>query len=120
MHISKVEGDKSMNNVISDLQRLALLEDDLLVVRANVRLDIRTERLSPTELADLEEEIFSAIYRLHYGLASGRYADTRCTVYYVICVLRLDAFLNNRDINLYDMKDNTKDRMTSVKNHSSS
>lgn len=68
-----------MNNVISDLQHLALLEGDLLIARANVRLGIGTERSSPTELTDAEEDIFSAIYRLHYGLASGRYADTRCT-----------------------------------------
>lgn len=68
-----------MNNVISDLQHLALLEGDLLVVRANVRLGIGTERSSLTELTDAEEDIFSAIYRLHYGLAGGRYADTRCT-----------------------------------------
>lgn len=66
-----------MNNVISDLQHLALLEGDLLVARANVRQGIGTERLSPTELTDAEEDIFSAIYRLHYGLSSGRYADIR-------------------------------------------
>lgn len=34
-----------MNNVISDLQHLALLEGDLLVARANVRQGIGTERL---------------------------------------------------------------------------
>ena len=68
-----------MNNVISDLQHLALLEGDLLVARANVRQGIGTERLSPTELTDAEESIFSVIHRLHYGLAAGRYADTRCT-----------------------------------------
>lgn len=68
-----------MNNLISDLQHLALLEGDLLVVLANVRQGIGTERLSPTELTDAEEDIFSAIYRLHYDLSSGRYAETRCT-----------------------------------------
>ncbi|UCB33478.1 hypothetical protein J9874_04061 (plasmid) [Duffyella gerundensis] len=68
-----------MNNVISDLQHLALLEGDLLIARANVRLSTGTERSSPAELTDVEESIFSVIHRLHYGLAAGRYADTRCT-----------------------------------------
>ncbi len=68
-----------MNNVICDLQHLALLEGDLLVARANVRLSIGTERPEPTELTDTEESIYSAIYRLQYHLAKGCYADTRCT-----------------------------------------
>lgn len=68
-----------MNNVISDLQHLALLEGDLLVARANVRQGIGTERLSPTELTDAEKDIFSAI--LQAPLRPFQWALCRYPVY---------------------------------------